>query len=106
MSIFETDYDPEVTFKSKEGPDNRLTGSKRLLVMALAEDMQEIYQNLRIVVTKLNLNDLQCSLACDLKLINAILGISSHSGKYACAYCHGEMSLQSGKLRAFGSLNL
>ena len=45
VSIFETDYDPEVTFKLKERPDNRLTGSKRLLVMALAEDMQEIYQN-------------------------------------------------------------
>ena len=58
VSIFETDYDPEVTFKLKERPGNRLTGSKRLLVMALAEDMQEIYQNLRIVVTKLKLNDL------------------------------------------------
>ena len=74
--------------------------------MALAEDMQEIYQNLQIVVTKLKLNDLQCSLACDLKLINAILGILSHSGKYACAYCDGEMSLQSGELRTFGSLKL
>ena len=57
-------------------------------------------------MTKLKLNDLQCSLACDLKLINPILGILSHSGKYTCAYCDGEMSLQSGELRTFGSLKL
>ena len=32
---------------------------------------------------KLKLNDIDCILACDLELINAILGISSHSRKHA-----------------------
>ena len=32
---------------------------------------------------KLKLNDIDCILVCDLKLINAILGISSHSRKHA-----------------------
>ena len=30
-SIFETDYDPEITLSSKEGPGTRLTGANRLL---------------------------------------------------------------------------
>ena len=40
VSIFETDYDPEITFSEKEGPGNRLTGSSRMLVMALCDDLQ------------------------------------------------------------------
>ena len=103
-SIFETDYDPEVTFGSKEGPGNRLTGANRLLVMAMAEDMQELYFNLRIVMDKLKLNDIDCCFASDLKLINCLLGISSHSGKHACPYCEGEMTLEAGVLRTFGRL--
>ena len=97
-SIFETDYDPEIMFSNEE-PGNRFTGSKRMLVMAMSEGMEEIYSNLRIVVEKLQLNLLECVYACDLKLINTILGISSHSGKHACCYCEGEMNLKSGKLR-------
>ena len=59
---------------------------------------------MRVVVEKLKLNDLNCCIASDLKLINALLGISSHSGKFSCPYCTGEMSLESGELRTFGSL--
>ena len=40
VSIFETDYDPDITFSEKEGPGNRLTGSSRMLVMALCDDLQ------------------------------------------------------------------
>ena len=43
VSIFETDYDPDITFSTKEGPGNRLTGSSRMLVMALCDDLQVIY---------------------------------------------------------------
>ena len=40
VSIFETDYDPEITFSEKEGPGTRLTGSSRMLMMALCDDLQ------------------------------------------------------------------
>ena len=84
VSIFETDYDPEVTFRKSEGPGTRLKGSNRHLVMAMAENMQELYSNLWIVVEKLKLNSIECCFVTDLKLINVLLGISSHSGKLAC----------------------
>ena len=53
----------------------------------------------------LKLNDLKYCIASDLKLINALLGISSHSGKFACPYCTGEMKLDCGEFRTFGSLD-
>ena len=56
------------------------------------------------MVEKLKINDLDCCIASDLKLINALLGISSHSGKFSCPYCTGDMTLESGELRTFGSL--
>ena len=37
-------------------------------------------------------------------LINCLLGLSSHSGKHACPYCEGEMTLTLGVLRTFRSL--
>ena len=43
VSIFETDYDPDITFSTKEGPGNRLTGSSRMLAMALCDDLQVKY---------------------------------------------------------------
>ena len=65
---------------------------------------QESYENVRVVVEKLKLNELECCITSDLKLINALLGISSHSGKFSCPYCTGGMTLERGEMRTFGSL--
>ena len=43
VPIFETDYEPDITFSTKEGLDKRLTGSSRMLVMALCDDLQVKY---------------------------------------------------------------
>ena len=45
-TIFERNYDPDVTKTSEEGPSNRLSGANRLLVLAIAENLQERYENL------------------------------------------------------------
>jgi hypothetical protein len=43
--------------------------------------------------------------ASDLKLLNVLVGLSGHGGKFACLYCEGEMELHSGILRTFGSIH-
>ena len=40
----------------------------------------------------------------DLMIYNLMLGISSHGGKYACAFCLGTSILDSGIDRIFGHL--
>ena len=50
VSILETGYDPEISFSKSEGPGSRLTGSQRMLVMALADDLPESYENMRIML--------------------------------------------------------
>ena len=44
----------------------------------------------------LQLDGLSYRLAADIKLIKILLGISSHSGKYACFICYGESNLVAG----------
>ena len=97
-SIFDKNHD-----QAPKG--EKLTGSNKLLFFAIAENLDENYNNVRIVVQKLKLSEIKCCYAADLKLINCLLGISSHSGKHACPFCEGEMSLEVGQLRTFGNLN-
>ena len=66
--------------------------------------LQESYENVRVVVEKLKLNDLDCCIASEIKLINALLGISSHSEKFSCPYCTSGMTMEGGELGTFGSL--
>ena len=106
-SIFETTFQEveETTFQEvEESEGDKLTGANKLLVFGMSEGLEENYYNVRIVVEKLRLNEIECCFASDLKLINCLLGISSHSGKYACPYCEAPMSLELGALRTYGRL--
>ncbi|XP_047143844.1 uncharacterized protein LOC124817603 [Hydra vulgaris] len=52
------------------------------------------------------LEEVNFSLAFDLKCANSTFGLSSHSGKYACLYCERECTLETGKLKTLGSIDL
>ena len=67
--------------------------------------MQESNFNLRIILEKLNLQDVKFSAAFDLKCARAVFRISSHAGKKACLLCEGDSSEVCGKLQTFGSLD-
>ena len=52
----------------------------------------------------MNLKDVTFKVSGDLKIINILLGISGHGGKFACCFCYGECNLVSGPLRTFRHL--
>ena len=70
------------------------------------ELVSEDNSNLRKLLAPLKLEEVNFSLAFDLKYANSIFGLSSHSGKYACLYCERECSLEAGKLRTLGPIDL
>ena len=104
-NIFHVDEDPEILFTKYEQPGQLLKGVNRIILLAYIEDLQESWHNLRIILELLRLNTVEYKLAADLKLINILLGISSHSGKYACYLCYGESNLVAGPKRIFKILN-
>ena len=59
---------------------------------------------MRTVLELLGLDKIKYRLAADLKLINVLLGISCHSGKFACFICYGTCELVCGPLRSFRHL--
>ncbi|XP_047139778.1 uncharacterized protein LOC124815287 [Hydra vulgaris] len=81
------------------------SGANTSLVLAYCERVSENHSNMTMIVEKLKLHECKYSLASDMKLINILLGISAHGGKYACAWCEGSSELFSGELRTFQSLN-
>ena len=81
------------------------SGVQRIQILAIVEDIPESNWNLGLILSKLKLEEVNYYIAFDLKCANAVLGLSTHSGKYACLYCTGLCSLISGDCRTFGSLD-
>ena len=73
--------------------------------MAISEDISESNYHLRIILDRLNLQDVKFSIAFDLKCGNAVFGTSSHAGKRAYLFCKGIAGTESGKLRSLGSVD-
>ena len=81
------------------------SGVQRCQILAIAEEVPESNHNLRLILEKLNLDDVSFHLAFDLKCANAVFGLSSHSGKHSCLWCEGLSTLERGTLRTLGSLD-
>ena len=81
------------------------SGVQRCQVLAIAEEVPESNYNLRLILEKLNLENVSYYLAFDLKCANAVFGLSSHSGKHSCLWCEGPSSLEKGIIRTLGSLD-
>ena len=90
-------------FDPEELDGEKLTGCNKLIILAFVKDVSECHSNIDIIHKKANLDDIKHYKACDLKLLNILLGISGHGGLHSCLYCDGLMSTP-GTLRTFGSL--
>ena len=96
--------DPEITFTRTEKPGNLCSGVKRSIIVAYIENVSEDYGLVRTILELLQVDDLDFVVAADLKLLNVLMGLSGHGGKYACIYCEGEKGLEAGQMRTFSRL--
>ena len=88
-----------------ETPGRENSGVKRSLILALVENVPEQNSNLSRVLEPLQLQDIDYKISFDLKCGNAMFGLSAHSGKYACLWCEGPCTLESGEKRTFSSID-
>lgn len=103
-NTFSRNQDPEVTFTRTEQPGNLCSGVNRSIILAYVEGVEESHDNLRVLLELLQIDQLGYVVAADLKLVNILLGLSGHGGKFACYCCEGEMGLEGGPLRTVSSL--
>lgn len=74
---------------SKIGKDegkNKLMGVKRGLLLAIVAKVPESYENMQTLMQLTNINEVEFKLSNDLKLVNIMIGIGTHSAKYPCPY--------------------
>ena len=63
------------------------TNAKRQLLVAVAENVSETYENLKKKLGLFGTVDMPFFIDCDMKLANIICGIQSHSSKHNCCWC-------------------
>ena len=102
LTVIANVFDPETPHSSIDKYID--TGVQRCQLICIVEDVRETNYNLALLLKRLQLDDVNYSLACDLKCANAVFGNSSHAGKFACLWCEGECSLERGEPRTIGSL--
>lgn len=65
------------------------SGVKRTFIIAISPNLKERYENVKIVLEKLQIKqlDMAYTFSVDLKLANILVGIQSHGSSYPCVYC-------------------
>ena len=91
-NVFSQHQDPEITFTNTETAGNLCSGVKRSIIVCYVEKLEESYANMQTLMEMMNLQELPFVIASDFKLINVMLGLCGHGGKYACCYCEAEKS--------------
>ena len=100
VSVMDKGIDP-----SKEDKGEMLSGVNRLLPLAVCPGVPERHFNLRQISEHLQFHLIpNLRVVVDFCLLNAMVGISSHGGKYSCSYCEGASTINPGRPRTFGSL--
>ena len=69
------------------GTDYRLTGRKKIMILASAPGVPETYNNCALFIDKVQINNLSYTFTGDLKLYNIVGGLMSSSCKSPCIYC-------------------
>lgn len=88
------------------------SGVKKILIVAIAQNVQENYPNLLKLWIKSDLRSLRITenvtIACDLKIANCLLGLMSHGSMYPCCWCSSRRDnlIEIGQPRSFDSLSL
>ena len=66
--------------------NRKMKGPKQCLVLALVAKVEETVHNIKVLFEKTKLNEQDIVLSGDLKVINIICGMQTHSAKHSCPY--------------------
>lgn len=107
MNVFDENGEP----KKKRAKSYSQAGPRKSILVAIACGVTEHATNIQTIFDKIGINnftDMKFYIETDLKLINIILGLGSHSSKFPCPFgeCfrEGLNDWKLGKLRDFRSL--
>ncbi|KAJ8688531.1 hypothetical protein QAD02_024326 [Eretmocerus hayati] len=65
----------------------RESGVEKLFILGLVAGAQENYENVKMLWSMLKINELEYTIATDLKLANILAGLMSHASTFPCTWC-------------------
>ena len=96
---------PPVPSKKRKLSCFKDTGVKKLIVLAIVQDIPENHSTLRAMLKILDLKRLSPKFSVDLKVANLLCGLQSHSCTHPCTWCRGKSPWEnSAPHRTLGSL--
>ena len=60
----------------------------KIIILALIPCIKETYDDVKIILEKIKLNNIEFKIVCDLKLLSIYLGLQGASATYPCPYCY------------------
>lgn len=108
--FFEEESTGPIREKYKNGVAAKIfknTGVKKIIIIAIAPNVQENHFNISLIWNLLELNKLiSATFSLDLKLANIVTGLMAHSSSFPCTWCEvNKNDLQSeGQPRTFDSV--
>ena len=63
------------------------SGVKKLIVIEIAPDCKEIYNNIKILFESIDIQNVNGVYASDLKLANLLCGLGPYSSTFPCTWC-------------------
>ena len=85
---------------------SKLSSVKKLFVVGLVPDVQELYFNVKSMLEELKLEGIEYSFCADIKIYLCICGKQAASCRHPCPYCEGEEPwTEEYKALTIGSLN-
>ena len=90
--------------EKREKKGELCSGVNRSIILCYAEDLEENYRNVRTILELLRFDELESVVAADYKLLNVLLGLSGHGGKFACSFCDAPKGLEAGTMRTFSGI--
>ena len=69
---------------------SKLSSVKKLFVVGLIPDVQEIYPNVKTMLEELNLEGIEYGLSADIKIYLCVIGKQIASCVHSCPYCEGQ----------------
>ena len=67
--------------------DVSLDSVKKIIILSLAENVKETYDNLKIMLRPMKLHKIKFYCSVDLKVASVVIGIQNASATYPCIYC-------------------
>ena len=64
----------------------KLMGPKRSIILAVVSKVKENHFNISVLMNLTKINEVEYALSLDLKLVNIMVGIQTHSSRHPCPY--------------------